>query len=85
MALAAHQAEQQAKMLSCNSSFISVNFLERILSTNFLGITSEAGDRSNPSLDNSLGALVVGCVGMGNRAAAEVDVGKFIAATELTG
>ena len=37
------------EMLSASISFMSTNFPERILSTNFLGSTSPAGDSNRPA------------------------------------
>ena len=44
-------------MLSASSSFISTNCPDRILSTGFLGMTSEAGDNSSPACGTSTGLL----------------------------
>ena len=48
-------------MLSCSSSFNFTNLPERILSTNFLGITSAAGERRSPPAEFEVSARVGGC------------------------
>ena len=65
-------------MLSCKSSFISMNLPVRIFSTSFLGIISRAGDRSSLPCDASPGVFwVTGGVGGGGNTA-DVDGDKDV-------
>ena len=58
-----------------------MNLSERILSTSFFGITSDAGERSSPVLPNSLGVPVCSA----GRTTGGVGFAGLVAATELIG